>query len=239
MVKTAVCDDEKGAVLACEKIAREALMKCGCSFEITTYTQSKNLLSDIADDGYFYDLLLLDIEMPGVSGMELAGQIRKYLPNVKIIFTTSHLEYAVDAFELSIFRYVPKNELETRLAPAVAEAARLISLESGKEYVIRSGNRMEKIPYRDIYYIVRDGKNAGFVTEKGMSKVRKSLQKVYEELDDTEFIFIDRGCIVNLIHVMRISGSMAVLKNGEELPISRSHVQEVREQINRFWGSRI
>ncbi|OUP84146.1 DNA-binding response regulator [Lachnoclostridium sp. An169] len=239
MIKTAVCDDEKGAALACEKIARETLQKCGCSFEITIYTQSRNLLSDIADDGYFYDLLLLDIEMPELSGMEMAEKIRRYLPNVRIIFTTSHLEYAIDAFELSIFRYVPKNELETRLAPAVAEAARLISLESGKEYLIQTGNRMERIPYRDICYIVRDGKNSCFITERGVSKVRKSLQKVYEELDNTEFIFIDRGCIVNLIHVMRISGGMAVLKNGEELPISRSHVQEVREQINRFWGSRI
>ena len=57
-----------------------------------------------------------------------------------------------------------------------------------------------------------------------MSKIRKSLQKVYEELDNTEFIFIDRGCIVNLIHVMRISGGMAVLKNGEELSPSAGHM---------------
>ena len=73
----------------------------------------------------------------------------------------------------------------------------------------------------------------------GISKVRKSLQQVFDELHAQEFIFIDRGYIVNIIQIMKISGSMAYLKNGEMLPISRSHLQEVKKQINRFWGAHI
>ena len=73
----------------------------------------------------------------------------------------------------------------------------------------------------------------------GISKVRKSLQQVFGELQAQEFIFIDRGYIVNIIQVMKISDSMAYLKNGEALPISRSHLQEVKKQINRFWGAHI
>lgn len=46
--------------------------------------------------------------MPGISGMEIPQQLKGFLPNVRIIFVTSHTEYAIDAFELSIFRYVPK-----------------------------------------------------------------------------------------------------------------------------------
>ena len=70
-----------------------------------------------------------------------------------------------------------------------------------------------------------------------MSKVRKSLQAVFDELDSEEFIFIDRGYIVNLIHIMQIKNSTAVLKNGAVLPISRSHLQAVKEQINNYWGN--
>lgn len=73
----------------------------------------------------------------------------------------------------------------------------------------------------------------------GISKVRKSLQQVFDELQAQEFIFIDRGYIVNIIQIMKISDSMAYLKNGETLPISRSHLQEVKKQINRFWGAHI
>ena len=98
---------------------------------------------------------------------------------------------------------------------------------------------MEKIPYKEIYYIERDGKNAVITAVGGISKVRKSLQQVYEELDMEEFIYIDRGCIVNIIHIMQIKDGTAVLKNGTALFISRSHLQEVKEEINHYWGTHI
>ena len=239
MIKVAICDDEEKSVTLHEQIVRDCLQSVGIGYEITTYTQSQNLLYDITDDAYFYDLILLDIEMPGISGMEIPQQIKGFLPNVRIIFVTSHTEYAIDAFELSIFRYVPKNNLEAKLSAAVIDAAKLIDLEAGQEYTIQTINRMEKIPFKDIFYVQRDGKNANIVSSSGTAKVRKSLQQLFAELNTPEFIFIDRGCIVNIIHIMKISDGIVVLKNGEQLPISRSHLQEVKQKINQFWGAHI
>ena len=239
MIRIAICDDEEKAVALHEQFVKDSLQACSIGYEITTYTQSRNLLYDITDDGFFYDLILLDIEMPGISGMEIPQQIKAFLPNVRIIFVTSHTEYAIDAFELSIFRYVPKSNLEVKLTTAVTDAAKLIELETGQEYTIQTAKRMEKIPYKDIYYIQRDGKNASIVSSAGTAKVRKSLQQMFDELNTPEFIFIDRGYIVNIIQIMKISDGMAVLKNGEQLPISRSHLQEVKRQINQFWGAHI
>ena len=240
LVRIAICDDDKEAIKSHGDIVKDCLRSCGIGYEIATYTQSSNLLFDITDDNFFYDLILLDIEMPGMTGMELSEKLKPHLPNVKIIFITSHIEYAIDAFELSIFRYVPKSDLSNRLASAVADAAKLIELEAGKEYIIQAAGRMEKIPYKDIFYIRRDGgKNSMICSCLGISKVRKSLQQIFDELQAQEFIFIDRGYIVNIIQIMKISDSMAYLKNGETLPISRSHLQEVKKQINRFWGAHI
>ena len=240
LVRIAICDDDKEAVKSHGDIVKNCLRSCGIGYEIATYTQSSNLLFDITDDHFFYDLILLDIEMPGMTGMELSEKIKPHLPNVKIIFITSHIEYAIDAFELSIFRYVPKSDLSNRLVSAVVDAAKLIELEAGREYIIQAARRMEKIPYKDIFYIRRDGgKNSMICSRLGISKVRKSLQQVFDELQAQEFIFSDRGYIVNIIQIMKVSDSMAYLKNGEMLPISRSHLQEVKKQINRFWGAHI
>ena len=239
MIRIAICDDETQAVDQHKRIVKDCLQTESIGYEIITYTQSRNLLYDITDDGIFYDLILLDIEMPGISGMEIPKQIKAFLPNIRIIFVTSHTEYAIDAFELSIFRYVPKNQLEQRLPGALRDAVRLLELEDGRAYTIQTNSRLEKIPYKEILFIERDGKNACFTTKAGTARVRKSLQQVWEELDAEEFIFIDRGCIVNLIHVMRMKDGMAVLKNGTALPVSRSHLQSVREQINRYWGKHV
>ena len=112
-------------------------------------------------------------------------------------------------------------------------------LEDGKAYTIQTNSRLEKIPYKEIFYIEREGKNASISAAAGVSKVRKSLQQVYAELNAEEFIYIDRGCIVNMIHIMQIKDGMAVLKNGVSLPISRTHLQKVKAQINNYWGTRI
>ena len=81
--------------------------------------------------------------------------------------------------------------------------------------------------------------NHSIVSGIGTTKVRKSLQQVFDELTASEFIFVDRGCIVNIVQIMKVSDGEAVLKNGERLPISRSHLQEVKQKINQFWGAHI
>lgn len=239
MLRIAICDDDSAAVQSHQKTAEDCLKQCGSIGEIIAYTHSDNLLYDITEDKFFFDLILLDIEMPGNTGMELAEKIRPFLPNVKIIFITSHIEYAIDAFELSIFRYVPKDDTSKRLPTAIQDAIRLIELEEGKTYTIQTNSRLERIPFKEIFYIERDGKNVKITTTNGVSKVRKSLKQVYEELASEEFIFIDRGYIVNVIYIMQVKEGTVVLKNGEVLPISRSHLQEVKSQINHYWGAHI
>ena len=155
MLRIAICDDDSATVQSNRGLTEDCLKQCGSAGEIAAYTHSDNLLYDITEDGFFFDLILLDIEMPGSTGMELAEKIRPFLPNVKIIFITSHVEYAIDAFELSIFRYVPKNDIARRLLGAVRDAIRLIELEEGQFYTIQTNSRLEKIPGYSEFGIIK------------------------------------------------------------------------------------
>lgn len=121
MIRIAICDDESDSIHRNEEILQECISQMKCIADIITYSNGEMLLSDILEDDFFYDLILLDIEMPNISGMEIVQSIKPKLPNMRVIFITSHIKYAIDSFELSIFRYVPKDDLEKRLTYAVTD----------------------------------------------------------------------------------------------------------------------
>lgn len=161
MLYIAICDDdEKSAVDLKDKVSFY-IKSIHELAKITLYSQSTMLQYDISE-GKHFDLILSDIEMPDIDGMELAEYMKQYLPEVLIIFITSHLKYAVDAYELSIFRYIPKDTLDDRLERALTDAIHMIKLQSDKFYKIDMPSRIEKIPYREILYIRREGKYAVF-----------------------------------------------------------------------------
>lgn len=238
MIKIAICDDDESLVFNNKRIIEEYVKKNKEIVDIEEYSNGEFLLADI-QEGEYFDLILLDIEMPHKDGMEIAPQIKKYLPHVLIVFVTSHLKYAVDSFALSIFRYVPKQEIQPRLEQALNDAFKYIKLQQNDIYTIQTQNRFEKIFLKDVLYIQKSGKNAVLVTFNTQAKVRKSLSQVYEEINKKEFIYIDRGCIVNIIHIMQVKNGEVVLKNKETLPISRSHIQSTKELINTFWGNEL
>ena len=228
MTKIAICDDEQSLLSANRAVVENFLQEKRELATIEEYGNGEFLLADIQEGSYF-DLILLDIEMPEKDGMELAPQIKQYLPNVLIMFVTSHLKYAIDSFALSIFRYIPKQELKPRLYQALEDAFNYIRLEENGVYTIQTQTRMEKVLLKNILYIQKSGKNS----------VRKSLSQVYEEINRREFFYIDRGCIVNIIHIMQVKNGEVILKNGESLPISRSHIQSTKELINSYWGNKL
>jgi len=239
MIRIAICDDDKrhGAVL--EKTVSLFLADNKINAEITLYDHSRNLCFDVGE-GIYYDLLLSDIEMPDMDGMELAKNVKKYLPNIMIIFITGYVKYAVDAYELSVFRYIPKSELNKRLHHALADAFGMLQIQADRYYTIQTPTRYEKIPLQTILYIHREGKNS-LIThiDNQTTKVRKSLAQVYEELDSEDFIYVGRGDIVNIIYIMSLKSGILELKNGERIPISQSNLNEVKERLTEFWGNKI
>lgn len=241
MIRVGLCDDEKALLEKLGGFVEECYARDRIFARVDFFIGSRELLYEI-EDGKSFDLLVLDIEMPNMDGMELATQVRKLLPDVLVIFLTSHMEYVLDAYELSIFRYVPKSDSGERLRHALLDAAALIQVQQRESYIIQNQNRLERIPLRHLLYITHEGKNSILVTELKdkddrpvCHRVRKTLQEVYGELDKREFSFIDRGCIVNLAKVMSIQGDDCTLRDGTHLAVSRAKIQGLRERLLEFW----
>ena len=110
MIYIAICDDDEKTIVQLRKRVQMLLKENNIVAKISEYSQSRLLQYDV-QEGKYFDLILSDIEMPQIDGMKLAEYIKKYLPEVFIIFITSHTKYAIDAYELSVFSYVPKLSL--------------------------------------------------------------------------------------------------------------------------------
>lgn len=239
MLYIAICDDERDTLKNLSKSVREYLKQNEELAEITEYDQSRMLLYDIQEKKYF-DLILTDIEMPEMDGMNLAAGIREYLPEALIIFITSHMKYAIDAYELSIFRYLPKNLLEERLFHAMKDAVSMIHMQSEQHYTITLSNRLEKIPYKQILYVYKEGKNSTMVLLDGtVRKMRKSLSQLYIEFQSKDFVYVDRGTMVNLAYIVSMKGKMLELKSGFRLSASDTKIEEIKEKLCTFWGEKI
>lgn len=239
MLQIAVCDDEVFNVSKIGELTKVFFRTHCIEIKVSTYESSENLLYDLKD-GIYFDLLLLDIEMPEVTGMDLAKIIKENMSSARIIFITSHLQYAIEAYEFSVFRYIPKDRLEDKLTAALEDFYKLYRLERNEYYTIQVKNHIEQIAYRDILYILREGKYAVFHLMTGEKRsVRKTLAQVFEELNAEYFYFADRGCIVNFANVTGLDDSVISFVEGQQVPVSKATIPEFKMKMLEFWGKQI
>ncbi len=235
MIKIAIVDDVRVNIDYIELEVNKFFGNKSIPFSVSCYENSRNFIYDIEENQYF-DIFFLDIEMPNIDGLELAKTINRTFSESYVVFITSHMEYVIEGYELNIYRYIPKFLIDKKLPLALKDLTTEILKREKESYIIKTNSRFEKIFYKDIYYIFKEGKNSIFVTASGESRERKSISDVYNDLNSEEFLIIDRGFIVNTPHIMKIHNNLVILRNGINLSISRSHINEVKKKINQFWG---
>lgn len=235
MFSIAICDDDMVMGRHIEEEVQYLLKQKNLVYSKQLFSDSKCLLYEI-QDGTHFDLLLLDIEMPGLDGISLTNKVKEYLPNCLIIFITSHDKYVYDSFKVQPFRFIPKLFMKERLPEAIFDAIVWFEKNVCRFYQVENQRGLEKIPIGEIAYIWHREKYAYIERMNSQTtKVRKTLKQVYEELPQGDFVWLDRGCICNLAHIAKVSSGKVILTNNKNLQVSRERLTEVKGKIRSYW----
>lgn len=197
------------------------------------------------------DVVLLDIRMPGIDGIETAHHLNAFEPSPAIVFTTAYDEYAIDAFEANAIGYVLKPVRRERLEQALSQAARLTSAalfdvgrqsglaEQRRHVCARVQGELRLIPIIDVLYFVADQKYVTVVHTKGRDLIDDPLKALEQEFAG-QFVRIHRGALVAVDAVDALKKdeegrTQVMLRNcdDDDLFVSRRHVADVKRRLKK------
>lgn len=233
MIRIAILDDEKTDLEMEEQITRQYFCSKQTECETVIYQSVEWFLLGLREEKF--DLYILDAEMPGKNGIEVAKEIRKLYPEPVIIYVTNHLNYAVEAYEVNTYRYIAKNTMEQGLKAAYDTLLPILLAKEERYYIVKKRSELEKIAYSDIFYIKKEGKCAVFVHRNGETSVRESLSAIEKALDSREFIMADRGYLANIRHMMKMKSRELYMRDGNIITVGRERFKYVREAILDYW----
>lgn len=242
-MKVLICDDEP---LARQRMAKLIEMQEG--YETIGFAENGADAVELVRE-LKPDVLLLDIRMPEMDGIEAARKITNLATPPAIIFCTAFNDHALDAFQVSAVSYLLKPVKRDMLSKALQSAgkvnkAQILALDEAEkkqngvrtQLAAKTHKGLELIPVSDILYFVADQKYVSVVHEKGRVLIDESLKQLEEEFDSS-FVRIHRSTLVALNRVNGLRqdsvGKYSVDVQGldELLPISRRHLSEVRKLL--------
>ena len=179
-----------------------------------------------------FDILLLDIEMSEVTGIELAKIVRKDNLAVQIIFVTGFYEYFSDGFDVSALHYLIKPVDERKLCPVLDKAIQNLEYRQ-RSVLITTSDADVKILLADILYVEAENVYVVVHTKQEIYRTRMSLAKFAEQLDET-FFKVHRSFVIGLKYVKKITKTEIMMINGDIVPISRKLYDEVHSALIKY-----
>lgn len=236
-IKMIIADDDSSS-----RLLLQHTIKLFSDFEIIAEAANGEELYQLALE-LRPDLLLADINMPGLSGLDAVKLCKESMPSLQVIFTTGYEEFAVEAFNMSAVDYLVKPIERTRLFVALDKAKKAIQLDrtlvmKGRQYnklSIKSNNSFLYLHTDEILYIEKEGRKTILHTKNERHETTESLTDLEKLLPDY-FYKTHRSYLVNLSRISKIEPSgetyLACFANTDKTAyISKLKINEVQEQI--------
>ena len=190
-------------------------------------------------EGTAIDVLFLDIQMPGLTGLELASVLNRFSAPPPIVFITAHEGHAVEAFELRAVDYLLKPVRAERLTEAVrrvSETRTATPVVEDPQIPVERGGVTRFVNLSDITHVEAQGDYARLHTAHDSHLVRTPLTTLSEQWAEAGFVRIHRSMLVSLAHVdevRMVGGRCSVVVGPHELAVSRRHTRELRDLLTR------
>lgn len=230
MIKAAFCDDDAFAANEINTLFDQYCTENEQKISYMRFDSPLELLAEI-EKGTHFDILLLDVIMPGQNGINVAREIRQHDHTVKIIFLTSSSEFAVESYEVGAFYYLIKPIGEEAFRRLMASAVSECEKEKQDSLILRCKSGITRIVLDKLIYCEVIGRTLVFHLEGGTSlESIGSLDELSGELAGYgSFLRPHRSFLINMEHIRSISYKAIVLDNQEQIPIPHGKCSEVKK----------
>lgn len=202
-------------------------------FQLTWHTSAMEMLSDKSH----YDLCFLDIDLPGISGMEAAQLMRVYDEQTPIIFVTNLAKFAVKGYEVNATGFIVKPATFGGLSMCLDRALRVIRQSARRSVMIPTEDGMRVVPFGSIVYVEVTGHRLTYHLEgEEPLETRGALGQLEEQLADAPIVRISKSCIANMDKVVLVRNDRLQMSTGEVLHISRTQKHKVVDAVTDYLG---
>lgn len=233
-LRVGICDDRQEDIKKIEAALRDGLKRTGqaASLMICSFQNGEDMYAATRRENF--DLLFLDIEMPGMDGFELAEKLCMDRPQTPLVFVSVHESFVFDALEYSPLWFVRKGNLKWDMFKVLKKYLQMTAF-MGVSYRIKEGFGFRELPVRNIMYIEGSGHSL-IIKKTDGSWLRKygSLKSVEEELEGCNFLRIHKNYLVNQEFIKEVGNREVYLTDGSVLEMGRDRKGSVREAMRLY-----
>ena len=239
MLHIAICEDEQSQLLLLENLVKDWAARQKTEVRIDPCSNAGQVL--FLREEKDIDILLLDIEMPGMDGISLAHRLREKGENLQIIFVTGSPDYVLEGYEVEAVSYLLKPVNRERMFACLDRA-----VERGKKeepvLLLEMAGQLVKVKIREICYVesVSHDTLVYLQKEKEPVRCRTGIAQLTEriEKESDAFYKIHRSFLVNLAYIGRITRKDVEMEDGRTLPIARGKWEELNRAYLQFYRGR-
>ncbi|MCL2463108.1 MAG: LytTR family DNA-binding domain-containing protein [Defluviitaleaceae bacterium] len=237
-MRIAICEDDHAQIKLTESYILRWAEANAVNVEIGTFNSAESFLFRWPHPMEF-DVVFLDIQMGGMSGIELAKKIRKQDDRMAIVFVTGLKEYVLRGYDVMALHYLLKPVKEKDCRVCLDRAHELIKKQKSEAFLLPADGQVRKFLYSDIYYFDSSLHYIEVHTTKGDFQYKKKIGDLEQELPGHQFVRCHRTCIVNLAYINSVEKTSLTLDGGQALPVSGDRRRAVNDAFLQYHNVKI